>query len=342
MSCPKKLIVFDRAALGPSNGPQQIVNNILAAKFITEEDYIFFDGDLTSLDRFAKTKNVRPRLGVIRSCVAFVLVLFRLNRRIRGVVIFGTFNFRYYLASRLLLRGVKVTVIGYDCFTKTWLMNLKKSSGIELVRFVLRFCIYFLKESAILMSGGKLLLVSKRCSDFMQMFFTCSPSQLGILSTMPTPCAGTKKICSSRKVILLGPCKSGLDKHNCSSVLRTLKSNGFLNDDIILFGDGFFDVSLRGMERIDFVENFGEWATKNSYVLVSLRAGAPGIQTKVQNLLLSGNVIFADGAIDVTPMPNILIRNIEDLKPNSFYKNANVNFVELYQNCLKSINRMLM
>jgi len=334
---PKKhsLFVTLRPFDGPTDGPQQIIKN-LVDEGCMKDTVFFFAGKLIGLSDYKKTTHLKA------ACQSFMMLrlvmhLLFSGKTYKSIIVFGSFNWTLVLATILICGSRRVSVIGYDSITRTMALNYKRALTKNKLVWAARFSKYFLLELLFSILRVRFLFVSQFCVEYHKKLFSPVAPKAELLPTLPSDNKRPAREVLSNKVYILGPCNSDLDYHNLNQTLKLMLESGFTLGDLIFVGSGFHKFNKNEIYRINFVENFDKWAGNLRHPIVSLRPRAPGIQTKIQRMLLLGNCVFCIDEIDVFPISNHLVRPLRELKPNFNYKLGSIDEIS----CRTELSRVL-
>ncbi|MDC0336965.1 hypothetical protein OAN95_01985 [Alphaproteobacteria bacterium] len=312
------LLLISRPYQGKDDGPHQIIHNLFNSGPITRT-HIFYGGEILEPTEYQKV--FAPKLQNLFSVYhQLAKEMMALHKNYKTIIVFGSFNVVFVLFSLLFSFKKKVLIIGYDSLTRTALLNFKHSNAKESVRWACSLLKGYLIESIISALPVQTLFVSEGCLNFHRRLFRYLKPDAAAFACKPMDKPHAPKKVFSNKVVILGPCKTGLDYKNFRETINELANNGFTEENIILFGSGFVNVCCKAYTHISYVKNFEEWAINIEHPIISMRPRAPGIQTKIQRLILFGNSIFCIAPFDIYPLDSHLIRPVSDLRPDSEYQ----------------------
>ena len=296
----------------------------------------FFAGNLIGFADYKKTTHVNADHQSFMT-LRLIKHLFCSGKAYKSIIIFGSFNWPLVLTAILICGPRRVSVIGYDSITRTMALNYKRALIKNKLLWAARFLKYFSLELLFSILRVRFLFVSRFCVEYHKKLFSPLAPKAELLPTLPSDKKRPAREVFSDKVYVLGPCNSDLDYYNLNQTLKLMLESGFTPGDLIFVGSGFHKIKNNEINRINFVENFDKWAGNIGHPIVSLRPGAPGIQTKVQRMLLLGNYVFCLNEIDVYPMSNHLVRPLRELKPDFHYKADPIDEIS----CRKELSRVL-
>jgi hypothetical protein len=280
-----------------------------------------------SFSDYEGLKNVKPKVDKLGSkfrCKLekwFGIVNFLLRNRSSNVVhlVFPSLalSILEIVLCRSVLSSYSLRVVGYDSFFRMNFLNFKKPLKFSTkIKLFARLVMHYFKELRIALLADEIFFVSNRCIRSFLCRFPWAYKKVFLLPLLPqfeeniTSSSSERSVpnqelpnCGKKKLVVLGRYLSEwmlYDFHVKRSVLFEMQEHF----DITVIGRGSKVMlnrypELSGITPCEWLDDFDEYFKSGDLIVIYGPETASGVQTKLQKVILYGNCVFANSAIDV-------------------------------------------
>lgn len=218
---------------------------------------------------------------------------------------------------RLVSSSYSLRVVGYDSFFRMNFLNFRKPLKLfTKVKIFARLIMHYLKELLIAIFANEVFFVSNGCIQSFLYRFPWAHKKVFLLPLLPkidkrlTTSTSKRTFLNTenqnygkRRLVVLGRYLSEwmiYDFHVKRSVLSKIQEHF----DITVVGRGAEVMlnqysELSGVTACEWLQDFDEFFKSGDFIVVYGPETGSGVQTKLQKVILYGNCVFANSAIDV-------------------------------------------
>ena len=306
-----------------STGPGEISSSF--NDFSNSQDWHFSQSH--SFSDYESLKKVKPRAEELGIKLKYKfnkwsgIVSFLLKNRSSNVVhlVFPSLalSILEIMVCRLVSSSYSLRIIGYDSFFRMNFLNFKKPlKPSTKIKLFARLIMHYFKELRMALLADELFFVSNGCIRSFLCRFPWAHKKVFLLPLLPqfeekltrssSECTVANQEllnCGKKKLVVLGRYLSEwmiYDFHVKRSVLSKMQEHF----DITVIGRGSEVMlsrysELSGITACEWLEDFDEFFKSGDLIVIYGPETASGLQTKLQKVILYGNCVFANSAIDV-------------------------------------------
>ncbi len=305
-----KLLITNRPLKGENDGPEIIL------------DLLFQESDIDSFDFcydykiISSVSDISPKLKIpflhIHKELFFLFKNYKKLKAYEKIVIFSYYScpIIFFLIKIMRLDSPRIIVIGYDSYYRENLLKMKKQKKIfsKFYFYLKSILLRFVEYLASLISE-KIYLVSEGCINFSR----AKINQNGQYQRFPIIPKINKSLFKESKkynykdILIIGPFTTEIDMIDLKKNLMIISSLKHI-ENIHFFGKNSTQAKNNSKypgKVYEYLDDFDSFFSTNSDIIVYNRINTPGIQTKLQKIVMYNNLVFCHSGIDVG----------DDLKP---------------------------
>ena len=251
--------------------------------------------------------------------------------RYKKIVIFSYYSSPIILMILKIFKAVDIRLItiGYDSFHREYKTKLNKEN------YFLHRVPYFIKSSVMLLieyiaskASDKVFLVSDSCIDFSKKNINKNGPyyKFPIIPEIDNNLILPDKKISHDDLIIVGPFITNADFSDLRSNLKELAKYKKEIKSISFFGKGSDRakrLSSYSGTSYEYLDDFDVFFSYNTKVIIYNRINTPGVQTKLQKIILYSNLVFSNGPTDVGVHLSSYLYDINDFKERYSYRIIN-------------------
>ena len=312
-----KLLITNRPITGKNDGPEIILDSIFQECDVNTYDFCC-DFKITDSAHNVKPKIKIPFLHIHRE-IFFLLNNFKKIKSYKTIVIFSFYSCPLILFLIKIIKKIKprIIIIGYDSYYRENIIKMKKQkSFLKKIQFFFKSLTLNFVEYLASISSDKIYLVSKECVDFSinkvnkQGSYKCFP----LLPKINKDLFIKDKDFDYKNLLIIGPFITEIDMIDLKINLDLISNLKFI-ENIHFFGKDSYkakSISSYPGETYEYIDDFDSYFSQNSNVIIYNRINTPGIQTKLQKIIMYNNLVFCHSGIDVGNELNAFCHDIKD------------------------------
>ncbi len=313
-----KLLITNRPITGTNDGPEIILDSIFNECHMDTYDFCY-DFKITDSPPVIKTPKIKIPFLYVHKELFFLLKNYKKINNYKKIVIFSYYSSPIILFLIKLISDIKpkIIVIGYDSFYRENIIKMKKQKRfLKKIRLFFKSMTLKFVEYLASVASDKIYLVSKDCVDFSKNkvnrrgSYNCFP----LLPKIKLDLFIKDKEFDFANMLIIGPFVTDIDTIDLKinlDLISNVKSIKSIN---------FFGINSNQVKKFsnypgkafEFVDDFDSFFSKNSSVIIYNRISTPGIQTKLQKIIMYNNLVFCHTGIDVGNELNAYCYDIKD------------------------------
>ncbi len=299
-----KLLITNRPITGQNDGPEIILDSIFQECNVDRYDFCY-DFEIINSIPDLSTKLRIPFLHIHRE-LFFLLRNYKKVKKYKKIIVFSFYSCPtiLFLIKIIKLINPKIIVIGYDSFYRENLIKMKKQKNIiKKIRFFLKSITLYFIEYLASKASDKIYLVSKECINFSKnkVDKTGPYKHFPLLPKINKSLFIKNKKFSYSNILIIGPFITEIDIIDLKINLALI-SNMKSIENIHFFGKNSNqakNISGYPGKIYEYIDEFDSFFSQNEDIVIYNRINTPGIQTKLQKIIMYNNLVFCHSEIDV-------------------------------------------
>lgn len=312
-----KLLITNRPITGVNDGPEIILESIFNECDVDTYDFCY-DFKITDSADNILTKIKIPFLHIHRE-LFFLLKNYKKIKKYRKIVIFSFYTSPIILFLIKIISNIKpkIIVIGYDSYYRENLIKMKKQKKfLKKIRFFFKTIALKFVEYLASIASDKIYLVSKEDINFSKN----KVNKKGAYKYFPLLPKIKKDLFTKDKkfnyanMLIIGPFVTEIDIIDLKINLDLISNVKFI-ENINFFGKNSNqakNISNFPGDAFEYVDDFDTFFSENLNIIIYNRINTPGIQTKLQKIIMYNNLVFCHTGIDVGNELNAYCYDIND------------------------------
>ena len=302
-----------------NDGPEIILKSIFQVCSIDDYDICCDYKIINSSKNFSYKLKV-PCIHIHRELI-FLFKNYKKLTKYKKIVVFTYYSspLLLFILKILKLFKVEITIIGYDSFYRENRVKMQKQvKKHKQLPYYLKSLFLKFVEYLGSVASENIYLVSKKCIQFSK--DRINPKGMykhfPIIPRINNNLLSINKSFKTNQILIVGPFITDIDVIDLRINMKLISELNFI-ERVDFFGKDSEKVkhlSNSPGSVYSYVEDFDHFFSKNDRIVLFNRINTPGIQTRLQKIIMYNNLVYRHKDIDVGDYLNALSRNITDLK----------------------------
>ena len=314
----KKLLIINRSIKGNNDGPEIILDSIF--QIVDYHEYDICTGyKIYQTNEHIHNKLKLPFVNIHKE----LFFLFKNYKRIRSykkILIFTYYSSPVLLMFLKILKllNTQISIVGYDSFYRENIIKMKKHTNkIKMLPYFIKSMLLKFIEYLASIACDNIYLVSEKCIKFSRerINHRAPYKHFPIIPVINKKLVNDNKNFDKKRILIIGPFRTEIDIIDLLKNLELISTLDFI-ERIDFFGEN--SEKAKSFSKYPgsiytYVDDFDAFFSKNESIVLYNRVNTPGIQTKLQKILMYNNLVYCHKDIDVGVYLNHLLTDINKI-----------------------------